>query len=306
MEKGLERLNIVTGAFGFSGRSIADRLLANGEQVLTLTNHARATPSIEAAPLDFRRPEELAAGMAGAAVLYNTYWVRFAHGETSHERAVENTRILVRAAEQAGLKRIVHISVTNPSPQSPLSYFRGKAAVEEIIRSSSLSHAILRPAVVFGRGDILINNIAWLLRRFPFFAIPGNGEYSLQPIFVEDLATLAIQKAHGRENVVIDAVGPETYKYKHLVQLVRDSIHSRSRVFCAPSSIVCLTSQVLGTLVHDKILTGEEVRGLMANLLVSNQLPTGRKSLREWLRENAESVGITYASEIERHYRSTT
>jgi len=295
--------NIVTGAFGFSGRYIARRLQACGEPVLALTNRAPGTSSIQAAPLDFRNPQALADSMRGATVLYNTYWVRFAHGGFSHEGAVENSRILVRAAEQAGVKRIVHLSVTNPSPDSPLSYFRGKAAVEGIIRSSSLIYAIVRPALIFGSEDILINNIAWLLRRFPLFAIPGDGEYGLQPIFVEDLAAFAVESGHGRENVVVDAVGPEKYTYKELVQLIREAIHSRSRVFRAPPSLVWLASQLLGFLVRDVLLNREEMNGLMANLLVSNQSPAGTTSLRDWLRENAGTIGLTYASEIKRHYR---
>jgi NADH dehydrogenase len=243
--------------------------------------------------------------MADATVLYNTYWVRFAYRGVSHDAAVENTRTLIRAAERAGVRRVVHISITNPFPDSLLPYFRGKAAVEDIIRSSSLSYAILRPAVVFGNEDILINNIAWLLRRFPYFTIPGDGQYRLQPIFVDDLAALAVDTGHLQENMVIDAVGPETYKYMDLVRLIRESIHSHSRVVCLPPSVVRLASWVLGLIVRDILLTGEELNGLMANLLVSNQPPVGRKSLREWLRENAEGLGIKYASELKRHYKRT-
>lgn len=299
------RLNIVTGAFGFSGKYITRRLLAQGERVRALTNHAPDAPPVEVAPLDFREPQRLAESMAGATVLYNTYWVRFAYRGMTHDTAVENTRTLIRAAEVAGVKRVVHISITNPSPDSPLSYFRGKAAVEDIIQSSSLSYAILRPAVVFGKGDILINNIAWMLRRFPFFAIPGDGEYGLQPIHVDDLAALAIDSGHKQGNLVIDAVGPVTYRYKDLVALIRESIQSRSRVVCLPSSLVRLASRILGFIVHDIVLTDEEVTGLMAGLLVSNQPPTGRKMLRAWLQDNAESLGMKYESEIERHYGTT-
>ena len=294
--------NIVTGAFGFSGRYIASHLLACGERVMTLTNRVLEASSMQTAPLDFRHPQALAGSMRGATVLYNTYWVRFAYGETNHDKAVENSRILVQAAEQAGLRRIVHLSVTNPSPNSTLSYFRGKAAVEGIIRSSPLTHAILRPALIFGKEDILINNIAWLLRRSPLFAIPGNGEYGVQPIFVQDLAALAVENGRGRENVVMDAVGAETYTYKALVQLIRESIGSRSRVFCAPPFLVSWASRLLGFLVGDVLLNKEEMFGLLANLLVSTQSPAGSTSLRAWLQENARNIGVTYASEIARHY----
>ncbi len=302
MEQAGGALNVVTGAFGFSGRRIAERLLAMGERVRTLTNHPRGGVSIEAVPLDFENARELARGMAGAGVLYNTYWVRFAHGEVDHARAVENTRRLLCAAEDAGVKRMVHVSITNPSSESSLSYFRGKAAVEDAIRSSSLSYAILRPAVLFGDGDILLNNIAWLLRHSPLFAIPGNGKYGLQPIFVEDLAELAVAAGHSHENLVMDAVGPETYAYDELVRLIRSTVGSRSRMVHVSPALVSLASSLLGLLVHDVVLTKDEVRGLMANLLISNQEPTGKTSLRAWLRDNADKIGVRYASELRRHY----
>ncbi len=303
MEQTDGALNIVTGAFGFTGRYIAEKLLTMGERVRTLTNHPRARMPFEAAPLDFQDPQGLASSMAGATVLYNTYWVRFAYGDVGNAKAVENTRRLIRAAEEAGVKRIVHVSITNPSRDSSLPYFEGKAEVEDAIRSSSLAYAILRPAVVFGKEDILINNIAWFLRRFPFFAIPGKGDYKLQPIFVEDLADLAVAAGHGTENVVMDAVGPEIYQYDDLVQLIRESVRSRSRIVRISPAVVCAASRVLGWLVHDVVLTKDEVSGLMANLLVSKEAPTGKTSLRSWLRENAQTIGTNYASELARHYK---
>jgi len=299
----------VTGAFGFSGRYIAGRLLANGQKVRTLTNHPdRSSPlsgQVEVAPLDFRSADELARSLGGARVLYNTYWVRFAYGEVSHEQAVANTRVLIRAAEMAGVQRIVHVSVTNPSPSSPLTYFRGKAAVEEAIRASRLSYAILRPALIFGNEDILINNIAWLLRRFPLFAVPGAGDYRLQPIFVENLATLAVEAGERSDNLVTDAVGPEIYSYDELLRMIRSTIGSRSRIVHLPASLVSLASWILSFLVDDVVLTQEEVAGLVADLLVSKQAPTGTTSFREWLQAHRETLGRKYASELNRHYRSS-
>ncbi len=295
-------LNIVTGGFGFTGSHIAQRLLAMGERVRTLTNHPRHNTVFEVAELDFQDPHRLARSMAGASVLYNTYWIRFAYGDVDHAKAVDNTRRLIRAAEEAGVKRIVHISITNPLLDSPLPYFKGKAEVEEAIRSSSLSYAILRPAVVFGKEDILINNIAWLLRRFPVFAIPGAGDYGLQPIFVEDLAELAVNVGHSGENVVMDAVGPESYNYVDLVRLIRSTVGSRSRIIHASPLLVWMASRLLGWMVHDVVLTKDEVSGLMANLLVSNDKPTGSTSLRAWLGDNAGTIGTQYASELRRHY----
>lgn len=300
-------ISVVTGGFGFSGRRIAQKLLLRGERVRTLTNHADTASALydrmEIVPLDFEDEPRLARALEGAETLYNTYWVRFAYGSMSHEVAIQNTKRLLRAAESAGVRRIVHISITNPSLDSPLPYFRGKAELEESIRTSSLSYAILRPAVLFGPGDILINNIAWMLRNFPVFAIPGMGEYRVQPIFVEDLAELAIRAGHQAENLVIDAVGPETYTYDALVRLIREAIGSRSRLTYQPQRLIRLASRILGLIVDDVVLTKDEIKGLTADLLVSHNPPTGHTSLRGWIEANAQTLGATYASELGRHYR---
>lgn len=300
--------SVVTGAFGFTGKYIAKRLLEGGERVRTLTNHPDApagwAQQIEAAPMDFEDEDGLARSIKGAKVLYNTYWVRFAWGNVDHEKAVANTRVLIRAAERAGVERIVHVSITNPSLDSSLPYFRGKAQVEEAIRASRMSWAILRPAVVFGPEDILINNIAWLLRRFPFFAVPGRGDYALQPIFAEDMARLAVDCGRGCGNVVMDAVGPETYTYVDLVRLVARVVGSRARVVHLPAGVVVVLSKGLSWMLNDVLLTSDEVKGLMEGLLVSRGGATGHTSLKCWLEENAGRVGKEYASELRRHYHS--
>lgn len=298
--------SVVTGAFGFSGQEIAKRLLARGERVRTLTNHPQAGSPIfgqvEVYPLDFDNIGEITASLIGASVLYNTYWVRFSYHGVTHQQAVQNTELLIGAAEAAGVKRIVHISVTNPSPDLPLPYFKGKAEVERAITSSSLSYAILRPALIFGEDDILINNIAYLLKRFPVFFIPGRGEYRVQPIFVNDLAELAVEGGSRSDSYVVDAVGPETYSYTELVQMIRAAVGSKSSVVHVPPAALRLASAALGRFLKDVVLTDDEIKGLMADLLVSRDAPRGRTSFQEWISCHAAAVGKSYASELGRHY----
>ena len=299
--------SVVTGAFGFSGQQIARRLLLRGERVRTLTNHPQPGSSlfgrVEVFPLDFTDTKQLAESMRGATVLYNTYWVRFSHGGLRHEDAVRNTRALIHAAEAAGVKRIVHVSITNPSIGSPLPYFRGKAELEQAIQSSSLSYAILRPAVLFGVGDILINNIAFMLRRFPLFAIPGSGEYHVQPIFVDDLAELAVEGGQRSDSYIADAVGPESYTYTELVKTIRNAMGGKCWIVHLPPGLIRLASGILGAILKDVVLTEDEIKGLMADLLVSHRPPTGRTSLESWVKSHAGTIGKTYASELARHYR---
>jgi uncharacterized protein YbjT (DUF2867 family) len=299
-------LNVVTGAFGFTGKHIAARLLSTGERVRTLTGHSGKTVTwsdqVEAVPLAFHDARALVRSLGGATTLFNTYWVRFARDGVTHAEAVKNTEVLIRAAAEAGVGKIVHVSVTKAAVDSPLTYFRGKAEVEAMIRNSGLRYAILRPAVVFGEEDILINNIAWLLRRFPLFAIPGDGQYRVQPIFVEDLAALAVESATRAENVVLDAVGPETYSYDELVAMIRSAVGSEARVVHVRASMMGLMARLVGHLVNDVVLTKQEIEGLMADLLVSSQPPTGATRLSAWLAEHAGAIGQSYASELARHY----
>jgi uncharacterized protein YbjT (DUF2867 family) len=297
---------IVTGAFGYTGKYIADRLLAAGVRVRTLTGHPNRAHDfgnrIEVAPLDFRDPAGLVRNLRGADCLFNTYWVRFNYGQSTFERAVANTRMLFAAAKDAGIRKVVHISITNPSLDSPLPYFRGKAQLEAALENSGLEWAILRPTVVFGPEGILINNIAWLLRRFPLFAIPGDGSYRVQPVFVEEVAELAVRACDESETGVRDAVGPEIFSFDELVRLIARRIGSSARLVHLPAGAAHSLTKMLGVFVHDRILTREEIDGLMAGLLVSRTPPTGQARFSDWLGVHAQSLGRSYASEIGRHY----
>ena len=295
----------VTGAFSYSGKYITKRLLERGIEVITLTGHPnRPDPfsgKVKAYPLDFDEAS-MTCSLQGVDVLVNTYWVRFDHGENTQPRAVENTRKLVNAAKAAGVKRMVHISITNPSENSHLPYFWGKAANEKAVIESGMSYAILRPTVLVGDEDILINNIAYLLRRFPLFALPGNGSYKLQPVYVDDVAELAVEGVFRTDCYIVDAVGPDIFTFKEMVQLIGEKIGAKSLLIPIPPRLALLAAQLLSLFVGDVILTPEEVDGLMAGLLVSKDPPLGRTRLADWLEANKDKVGAKYASEIKRHF----
>jgi len=295
----------VTGAFSYSGKYIAKRLLARGEEVITLTGHPnRPDPfngQIKAYPLDFDEAS-MTKSLQGVDVLVNTYWVRFDKGKNTQPRAVENTRKLVNAAKAAGVKRIVHISIANPSADSHLPYYWGKAANEKAVIESGMAYAILRPTVLVGTEDILINNIAYLMRRFPLFFIPGDGSYGIQPVFVEDLADLAVEGIYSKENYVIDAVGPDSYTFKEFVKLIGERVGVKRPLISLPPRLALFAAQFLSLFVQDVILTPEEVDGLMGNLLVSKEPARAKTAFKDWLNTNRETVGTKYASEIQRHY----
>ena len=301
------KFDVVTGAFSFTGRFIARRLLAQERRIKTLTNHARrpGTEDItaEVAPLQFTDRDALVESLRGADVLYNTYWVRFQHGRVHFGEAVANTRILLGAARDAGVRKVVHVSVSNPSEDSPLDYFAGKARTERAVRESGLAWAIIRPTLVFGQGDILINNIAWLLRRLPIFGVPGRGDYRLQPVAGEDVAEIATWAAEQTDNVIVDAAGPDTVYYSEMVESIAIAVGRHPRFVYLSPRMSLLAARVIGRAMKDVMLNEPELEGLMQELLVSHERPRGTQRLDNWLLSNAETIGRVYASELDRHWR---
>ena len=303
-------IHAVTGAFGYSGRYIARRLLRAGKTVRTLTNSPDRTGEfqkqlqegqLQVFPLSFDNPERLAESLQDVSVLYNTYWVRFNHRNFNHSIAVENTQKLFAAAKKAGVKRIVHTSITNPQSDSPLEYFSGKAVLEQALIESGIAHTILRPTVLFGDEDILINNIAWMLRRFPVFGVFGSGQYKLQPIYVDDFASLVVQGGKSSENETINAIGPETFSYRELVATMAETIRGKKLpIVSIPDNLGLLIGNIIGFCTGDVVITRAEIEGLKSNLLYVDTPPTGTTRLTDWLREHRDTVGTRYASELSR------
>jgi len=299
-------MDVVTGAFGYTGRFITQRLLQSASVVRTLTNHPdRPNPfgeRVELAPLAFDDRPALVASLRGVDVLYNTYWIRFARRDLTFDRAVRNTSHLVEAAVEAGARRIVHLSIANPGSSS-LPYFIGKARAEHLVVRSSLPYGIVRPTVLFGGGDVLMNNIAWLLRRLPVFAIAGSGDYRIRPVHVDDVAAIAVAAGRRKDDVVLDAVGPETYMFEELVRLIAATVGRRPVIVHVPPWIALALARVLGLLVRDVLVTGDELAGLVAELVATDGPATGTVRLSEWLADHAGDAGREYASELARHYR---
>jgi NADH dehydrogenase len=299
-------VNAVTGCFSYTGSHIARRLLDDGEKVRTLSrepapDHPLAE-RVEFARLQFDDAIELIDALRGVDTLYNTYWVRFARGATTWDSVVDNTAMLMRAAGAAGVSRVVHVSVTNPDAGDALEYYRYKAFTEEIVRRSPLSYAIVRPTLVFGSEDILLNNIAWVLRRFPLFVSAGDGGYRVQPVFVRDVAAICVAAARRSDDVEIDAAGPDTYTYDELVATIADAVGEPARIRHMSRGTTALLARVLGAVKRDTMLTGQELDGLMAGKLTSDEPPRGTTHFTSWLAGYGAQLGRAYASERRRNW----
>ena len=300
-------MDAVTGAFGFSGRYITRQLLESGRQVKNITGHPdRPDPfggAVTSHPFNFDRPDLLTETLRGCEVFYITYWVRFDYGTTSYLQAEANTRVLFECAKQAGIRRIVYVSIAKPSESDPLPYYRGKARLEKALMQLGTPYSIIRPTVVFGKEDILINNIAWTVRKFPLVPVFGSGDYMLQPIYASDLASIAIDSTAREESVMTDAAGPETFTYEELIKLIRSVIGSKARIIHIPPWLGLLLGRIIGLFKRDVLLTKDEMTGLMGDKLCSDEPPKGTTRFTEWLQANRDTIGRRYASELGRHYR---
>ncbi|MHA6764915.1 Rossmann-fold NAD(P)-binding domain-containing protein [Streptacidiphilus sp. PAMC 29251] len=194
------------------------------------------------------------------------------------------------------------MSITNPSADSPLPYFRGKAQVERHLAATGVSHAILRPAILFGGNDVLVNNIAWLLRHLPVFGVGGRGDYRIRGIHVDDLAQLCTRYGRERANIVVDAVGPERPTFLELVESIRDAVGSRSRIVRVPGSTVPILARALGLALHDVLLTRDEYQAMATGLADSDAPATGSTAISTWLTDNGAALGRHYANELGRHF----
>jgi uncharacterized protein YbjT (DUF2867 family) len=297
----------VTGATSYTGRFIAERLVAAGREVVDLTRRPGGPhplgDAVRSAILDFDDPDALARTFDRIDTLYNTFWIRFERGPITYAWAIERSRLLFQAARRAGVRRIVHISVINASRDAPTAYFRAKAAVEEALVASGAGYAVVRPTVTFGPGDILLNNLAWTLRRLPVFGIPGMGRYPIQPVHVDDIADLAVRSASLPSGTVVDAAGPDTYTFREFVAVVREAIGSRALVLPIPVGAALLAARLIGLAVRDEVLLRDEVTELEAGLMRSTATPMGKNRLADWLAANAETLGRHWSNELDRHFR---
>ncbi|QIK62728.1 NAD(P)H-binding protein [Leucobacter viscericola] len=288
-------IDLVTGAGGNSGSYIAQRLLQNGRQVRTITRNPEAIADpIEAFPYAFSDPDLLAAAFKGVDTFYNTYWERHPAAHGGHDIAVARSSALISAAAAAGVRRIVQVSVMHPALDSPYSYHRGKAEMEELVRSSGLSYAIVRPAVMFGGKEVLLNNIAWLLRRLHVFTVPGDGKYPIRPTHVEDVADLMVRLASSNEDGVHDAGGPETFEFGTLIRRIRDAIGVRAAVVNAPRGLVLPLTKSLRFLAPEAPVDAEELDSLIKGLVSCDGPAIGNRRYTDYLSQVSSDYGREY------------
>lgn len=286
-------LDLVTGAFGNTGSAIADRLLQQGRSVRTLTGHPPADPDprIDVRPFSWDDPERLASAFEGVTTFYNTYWMRTGDDDGNFDLVVERTTQLIEAAEEAGVERIVHLSVGNPSLDSPYPYFRAKAEVEQRLAESPIPAGVVRPSLIFGGDNAMLNDLAWVLKRMPAFAIPGDGQYLVRPVHRDDVAALCLDAGARRDRTTVDAIGPDRMTYQAMVEAVRDAVGAKARIVHTPAPLVLVGARVLGAVLRAKLLTRDELLSTIDGIADAEGPATGSVSFFEWLPTVAADLG---------------
>lgn len=305
----MARRYVVAGGTGFTGTYVVRNLLSNGEnKISVLSSHPRRShefaQGIEVNPYNFGQYDEMVKNFRDADCFINTYWVRLNFRNSSFREAVRNSQKLVDACKESGVKRIVHISVANPSHDYAYEYYRGKMEVEDYIRKSGISYAILRPTLLFGDEEILVNNITWLIRKYGFFFIFGDGKYKVTPVFVNDVAREVVRQSQLEENVTEDVVGPESYAFEEIVKLIARETGNKLRIYHLSTFFMSPVCGLLSLLRHDTVVTPEELRVVIDNKLYSGSEPLGMTKFSTWVKENSEKFGKEYHSEVERHFNS--
>jgi NADH dehydrogenase len=156
-----------------------------------------------------------------------------------------------------------------------------------------------------GHRNVLINNIAWMLRKFPIFGVFGMGNYPIQPVHVKDVARVAVEQGESRENVTIDVTGPETFRYKEYIGMMAKSMSLRRIILPMPPFVSWLFGKFLGLLLQDLVITRAEIKGLRRGLMASDEDPLGQLKFSEWIAEHGKDFGKRYQNDLkERKYRS--
>ncbi len=302
------RVVLITGASGYIGGAIAERMHVEAE-LRSLTSHPgknRFGDRVRLFPYAFDRPAQMADAFRGADVFVNTYYVRFNYGTVTFERAVDATRDLISLAHEAGVRKLVHVSVSNAREGSELPYYHNKGRIERLVRESGLDYTILQPAIVVGRGDILVNNIAYFLRRLPVFAMFGKGECRVQPMTLSAFADVAVEAIDGgHSNTTLPVAGPRDWTFIDMVQAIRTAVRSRALIVRAPSVVALVGLKAAGLLLGDVVLTNDEIKGLTREYLWAEQPLRRGEDFAQWLHQPAvaSDLGQHYASELARHFR---
>lgn len=225
----------ITGAGGFIGRNLADRLTTEGHDTVRLARSA--APDNGMRTLDLSDVKRLTETFEGCASVAHCAGINREIGtQTFQSVHVEGTRNIIGAAKLAGVKKIVFMSFLRARPDCGSAYHESKWEAEEIIRDSGLDYTIIKAGVVYGRGDHMLDHLSHALHTFPFFGTVGFEEKTVRPLAVEDLVQVmrAALVDNRLKRQTIALLGPEEIHLSEAVRRVADVMGQQPFMFPLP------------------------------------------------------------------------
>lgn len=223
-------MNLVTGGTGFIGRSLVHHLLQDGQPVRILVHPSSTTPNLpkgirlDVAVCSLSDERGLQAAMQGVDQIFHLASAgRLANPAELSAVDVEGTRAIVDTAQKKGIERVIFLSQINADKNSLFAMFKAKALAEEALVKSRLNYTILRATTIFGAQDHFTNSLSSMLRRNrAFFLMPGNGEVTLQPLWVQDLLTCLMLSVQDQRTFrrTIAVGGGEYFSYKEIIKII--------------------------------------------------------------------------------------
>lgn len=225
----------LTGGSGFVGQEILRQLTDAGHRVSLLCHrhHPESRTNVECVVGDSKKPESLKGVLKGCdAVIHLIGIIReFPKRDITFARLhTETTDNLLRAAQEQGVSRFLHMSANGTRADAITGYHQSKWAAEQLVRQSDLDWTIFRPSLIYGPQDQFINVLAELVRKLPVVPVLGDGKYRLQPVSVRDVARGFVTALNCPESIgqTYHCGGPQAYSYNELLDLIGRALGRKS------------------------------------------------------------------------------
>jgi uncharacterized protein YbjT (DUF2867 family) len=272
----------VFGGTGFLGRRIVQHLLEADFSVRVASRHPERAAALfpdvhfgfESTHADINDDGSVAAAVAGVIGVVNAVSLYMESGQlTFHTVHVEGAARVARLAREAGVKRLVHVSGIGSDTKSTSPYIRSRGEGDRVVREALPTTTLIRPSVMFGRGDAFVSPIAAMLRRLPVFPLFGGGQTRLQPAYVEDVAeaiTRATRELHS--GMCYELGGPRVYTYRSLLEVIAQSLAKKPLLVPVPFDLWRMFA-VAAELFPQPPITRDQVELMQIDNVVSLDLP---------------------------------
>lgn len=275
---------LVLGGTGFVGSAFCERWTAlnggSGGRMLVPSRrpargaHLKPLPAMELVAADVHDPQQLAPLVAWADVVVHLVAILHGSAEAFERVHAALPRTLATACRAAGGRRVIHVSALGVDAGAPSDYLRSKAAGEAALQQPGVAWTILRPSVIFGEHDRLMNTFAQLQAVAPFVPL-ACADARFQPVWVDDVAA-AIARAIDDDTTigqVYELAGPRVMTLAELVQLAGRTAGHERRVIPLPGGLASLQAMVMEALPGEPLMSRDNLRSMQVPNVASGRLP---------------------------------